>query len=520
MKTTKKLLALLLATTFVGSLTSLAACGPNSNSSGNLPSVKVEDWKDESVSGKLGIRVWKGGYGTAWLDNVAAGFMQHYPNVEVNVAPSEERSQVMSETTSGVATKYDVFFSEAILTQYTQHLIDLADVYNYQWEGEEKKIVDKIDPAYIDAFTVGGVKSLLPAFTGTYGLTYNTQWIEEFPVTTDGLIDLCDDLKADGVTPIVFGQTDYWNYAYSSWFAQYEGLTTYKNAQVGRNAEGKIDPTVSYLDGGLKAMQVVEDLLWYENGRIATDSTGLQFIIAQREFLKEEKAAMMCMGSWMINEMSRHLDGSYDFKMAKFPVISSIVDKCTTIADDAELTALVKAIDAGATTLTGDGYEVNQADFDKVAEARGFIYVGGEAANACIPKVSKNQELAKLFLKYMYSDEGIMLHAKAQCGNTLPVLGYDFMDELGEMDAKKKTFLETSYKIMFNSNKFFNLYYPGVSPYYQTEGMLFENIFGSKNAADRTRATQLFTNRKNLWSNNNHAKYYLQMQMAGLSTED
>lgn len=515
----KKIGSLLLAGI---SVVIFASCGKSNNEGSDLPDdIEVSEWTDESVNGTLGIRVWKGGFGTLWLENVAAGFKKHYPNVSISVKPSEERKQVYSEIVSGLETKYDVFFSEALVKEQTDYLIDLSEVYDFQWEGEDRKISEKINPTMIDACTVNVKPYMVPSYAGgMYGIVYNTQWIEDFPVTTDGLLELCETLKGNSVTPIVFGQADYWNYAYSIWFAQYEGVQTVLNAQIGRNTEGKIDPTVAYLEGGLKSMQTVEDFLWYENKNIAADSTGLQFIIAQRQFLKEEKAAMMCNGSWMMNEMYRHLDGNYDFKMAKFPVISSIKEKCTTIADDKELTALINAIDNGQTALSGEGYEVNQADFDKIKEARSLIYSSGEAATGVITKASKNQELAKLFLKYLYSDEGIKLMAQSQCGATLPVVGYDFSKELGDMDAKTESFLTSSYNIIFNSTVFLNNASAAVTPYYSTNGSTYEILFGSKNSADRVRAAQLYEQRKTLWSANNYSKFYEEMNRAGLSVTD
>ena len=69
-------------------------------------------------------------------------------------------------------------------------------------------------------------------------------------------------------------------------------------------------------------MQVCEDLLWYENGYIKKDSTGLQFINAQREFLKgenyapsnvEDASAYSKVIYLILQEFSEHKD---DYKVA------------------------------------------------------------------------------------------------------------------------------------------------------------------------------------------------------------
>ena len=101
---------------------------------------------------------------------------------------------------------------------------------------------------------------------------------------------------------------------------------------------------------------------------------------------------MMYNGSWLFNEMQLMFPNGtdYDFKMMKVPVISAITDKCTTIENDAELAALVRAIDAGETDLAGDGYEVNAADFARVSEARNFFYAGSEGATGVVPINARN----------------------------------------------------------------------------------------------------------------------------------
>ena len=112
--------------------------------------------------------------------------------------------------------------------------------------------------------------------------------------------------------------------------------------------------------------------------------------------------------------MRRHKEGEKDVENRRN---SESVSWQHTVEDDAELSALIKAIDSGSATLTGTGYEVNQTDFDRVKEARNFCYLGAEGSNACIVNSSEvNSGLAKLFLKYLYSDDGIKNFAYSKCG--------------------------------------------------------------------------------------------------------
>ena len=256
-------------------------------------------------------------------------------------------------------------------------------------------------------------------------MMYNTNLVdeEEIPVTTDELLDLCSLLKGRSVTPLIFSgelTEKYYDFFYYQLYAQYQGLEEYNIAQNGKIIDGSgkavFDVSSTYQQGALEAAQVIEDLLWYNNNNIVKTSTALNFGEAQVQYLSDEAAAMMFNGSWLMNEMGAYV-GDSDFSLFRIPVVSAIKDRCTTVEDDAELSALIKAIDSGSATLTGTGYEVNQTDFDRVKEARNFCYLGAEGSNACIVNSSEvNSGLAKLFLKYLYSDDGIKNFAYSKCG--------------------------------------------------------------------------------------------------------
>ena len=103
------------------------------------------------------------------------------------------------------------------------------------------------------------------------------------------------------------------------------------------------------------------------------------------------------------------------------PIISSIINNCPddTIADDAELSALIKAIDQGKTDLKGEGYDVSQKSFDKILEAR-FIVDGTSAGvSGVVPAYAKGKEIAFDFIRFMATDVGLGVFAKATSGATL-----------------------------------------------------------------------------------------------------
>lgn len=537
----KTFIASLLAVSAIGSMaacgkTEDASSGQNSASSGGGSSSvnePITPW-DESVSGALTLRVWEGGYGVKWLENVAAGFQQRYPNVSVDIKPTVERKTIFSEVAGGINTKYDIYFLDTNLRDYQDLLVDLSDVYESPAYGEEVAIGDKINSTFSRVYDGSkGAKIGIPAYTGTYGVVYNTEYISDFPVTTDGWKALCDEIKQDYGTAmyslIFSGDTgvNYWHPVADTFVAQYLGLQAYDYMQVGRNAQGALDPTVSYDISQLYAAQAIEDLLWYENGYIDPLSTGYQYLQAQDEFMAFGSAAMMVNGSWMMTESDTVLDSvEFDFAMAKVPVLSAIIKHadCATIADDAELTALIKAIDKGDKSLSGNGYDVDQKAYDHVAEARNIAYASGEGSGAFVPKKvgAERNALAKLFLKYMYSEEGIIKFTQACNGAILPLKAemQPDMSILPDFNPKAATFLESAYEIAMNSN--LTIRRNGVAAItsfvYPSTAGCYEVMFGSTDASDRMRAQAGYDAKKTEWSANNYEKWYMEMQAKGLAT--
>lgn len=482
---------------------SMAACGGGGSSFQS----EVVDLEQDILSGSLNIRVWDGGFGLKWLDNVIVEFNEKYPDVDIEVFDSTERQQVFGDIV-GKGEKYDIIFSDALLSDYAEECLEpIDDVYAYTNKGESSSVGDKLIDIYREYLNNKGHYYQLPSQVGTYGIVYNNDYIkdDQIPVTTEELKALCTTIK--GVKPFIFSGeagTNYWNYIYSTWFAQYEGRAAYSAALSGQIIDEtgalKYDPKSTYLDGSLKAMQVCEDLLWYSNNNIVTNSTGLQFIIAQRDFLKGQ-AAMMYNGSWLFNEMELMFPNGpeSDFKMMKVPVISAIREKCTTIEDDAELAALVRAIDAGETSFDG----VNEADFATVKDARSFFYAGAEGATGVVPINARNKQLAKRFLSFMYSEAGIEAHASSMVGCILPVKNFNV-----DIDTDN-TFMETSYQILLNNEVFFNNPVIAVEPTCtETVAGMIEKQFGSQNSADRTRAVDSFEAKKTLWTQNDNEKFW------------
>lgn len=524
MKKAGKFLAVALTALFAIPFAACSSRGTQGREEENI------DGPDTEITGTLNIRFFEGGFGDVWLRSVVSGFNKKYPNVSVEIYPTTERLVLMAEIV-GQNTDYDLYFSEIDLSGYTDKLMNLNDVYAYKWEGEEQSIGEKITPAVSSIYARNdGNYYNLPSYVGAYGMAYNVNYIseEDIPVTTDEMLELCDTLRGNNITPLIFSggvNEKYYDFMYYQLYAQYEGLEAYNAAQDGQiiNAQGEkvFDISSTYQQGALEAAQVLEDLLWYDNNNIVKTSTALNFADAQVQFLSDESAAMMFNGSWLMNEMAGFVDDE-TFSMFRIPVISAIRDKCTTVENDAELAALVDAIDAGSKALTGEGYEVNQADFDRVEEARNFCYLGSEGSNACIVDSDQiNSGLAKLFLKYLYSDQGIRDFTYSQCGAVLPIDGIDCVEMIeSETGNRLSAFYVSAYE-MLSLNKFCNKQLAAIDmSCVDEQAQCFERQFGSQNAKDRTRAAVSFEARKTLYTANDGEEYWDALFEHGLITAE
>lgn len=358
---------------------------------------------------------------------------------------------------------------------YPNYFEPLTEVYNHIPEGESRPIKEKMLDSYEKTFNLkDGVKYTTDTYYsaswmgGNIGIVYNSKMFTTkgwtIPATTDELLALCDQILATSFTStnknslgesidiVPFGYCvadSYWTYVYHQWWAQYDGVQSYINFYKGQNLDGEYTYEIANTRGRLETIRLMDKLLGtykkegnqvvarsnvYCDPNLATRT----FVDTQATFLNAEKArvnkngatsyAMMPNGDWLESEMSANFgsqlaSGEIEFKMMKTPVISTIINHADcegTIADDAELKALIVAIDQGSTALSGEGYSVSQKAYTKIKEAR-TLSLGNWQNNIYIPAFATAKENAKDFLKFFYSDEGVKIFADATNGQNLPV---------------------------------------------------------------------------------------------------
>lgn len=494
-KSTKKYMSLLLAG--VMSLSCLAGCG------GKGGSGKVSG--DQTV---IRMKYWQAGLGTEWLDNVIKGFETKYPEYKISLEKSSSEGALTASLGYEDIDETDLYLCTK---NYNGKgvLEPLDDVLDSKADGESKTIREKFSDSYLKLETnEDGKVYNLTYGGGIVGIYYNKKMFDEagikqVPRTTDELVLACDTLVADGKKAFChFKPAGYWeDYMGDVFFTQYDGLDYVLNRFYGCVDDAGNSPSLDVFtkeDGRYEAIKVMSQICTPEytmTGSNTYDHTTVQTMWLQGE------AAMMVNGTWIGSEMSS-VKEIEDIAMMKTPVVSSIVDKLTTITTDKQLRSVISAIDEvtdgtkeESAYKQGDNYVVDDltvsaADWNYVRAARNTMSMNATGLSAYIPVYSKGKEGAKEFLRYLYSDEGYTIYANS-LGQTLPLT----LDS-GELDTSKWSALaQEQAKIFDTTEQFISMYNAGKHQIFSAGGARWKSLattycnrFSSSNTGDRLTA--------------------------------
>ena len=421
----------------------------------------------------LTINIFEGGYGTDFIDALADIFEDENPGITVKKNVIYNASDAITEFLSGVA-KTDIYFTRGEIfryvsqpmvlngTSYTYAIEDLTDLFfNEDIPGEEVTIAEKMSEEFLDFSSYTYKDDTTKYFTvpwapGQMGIIINkkvwkSSWV--IPNTTDELIDLCKQIKNEGVYPFVYCLDDpYWNLFSPVWAAQYDGLEAMENFWNGYDADGnRYVPEIFLYQGFLESLKVMEELLKESNGFMHPYSKTLDFTSTQNYFIDPQyNIAMTVNGDWLNRELLKNYTADeIDIELIKAPVVSALADKLG-IGNEV-MSAVIDAIDDGTTVPDVDstkGYSDDEV-IAAIREARGINISASGAHQAWIPAYSNSKENAKKFLQLMASDRGIEAYVKATNGHILP---YDY-DYFGNSELKEimSPFLKSVNQLIIDS---------------------------------------------------------------------
>ena len=500
-------------------------------------------------AGKLVIRPFGGGYGTTWLTAIAKQFEKD-TNIDVDVKPAATNTGDWESEIDSGSCSIDLFFDNAAGLKYAtkngmtvkgvtydSYLADLTDVYNSKVPGEDVLYKDKMFGAveqyynfdskydyatktYSEASETG--KYYTTSWGGgTIGLVVNmekwdTAW-GNLPNTTDELVALCDKILASNADksvmtkeyPFVYSlETSYWKFAFENWATQYLGEDGYNAYYNGYDKNGnRFTKELLRYDAFLEGLEILETCLKPRgsdgnSGYSHPNSTSINFTEAQFKLLNVGGGIMQPNGNWLISEMAANYPNAQtmNVQFMKMPVVSSIIDVLpdSSVENDAELSALIKAIDANSKALTGEGYSVTQNDYDRVEWARKLVIASFGIQGAYIPAYAKNVENAKQFLLYLAKDSSLDIYYKETMGSTMP-----FTHDYSNSGYEASNFIKSEQKLIkegnitcgaFGETKFAFFSRTGFNPismpysYYNTT----ETYFSAINANDRKTAAEVF----------------------------
>ena len=546
MKNAKKLITLCLAlcvsfTTLLGGF----GCNKTNNDSGPYANETLE------------IFVVNAGYGRDWLYDTIDEFKKQdwvnekYPNLKV-LEPSWNTSSnfIDSKITSGLkGNTIDLMFSCAsVASQYEKkdsstgnyYFEDLDEsVFDATIPGENVTVKSKMNPQVYAQTNIilkdkSQVRFAMPWINGMMGFMYNQDKIDTvfgenyvMPRTTNEFVECVKTLKNDlpqfpGAqyeidAPFIFaGMTRYFNANFQVWWAQYEGLSQYENFWNGVNEDGVFSNEIFAQTGRLRSLEVCESLVEKDLGYNHELCTTGQYQEVQANFLAGRTGVFMPVGDWLITE-AYGMNITAEIRMMKTPVISSIVEKLSSIKTDEQLAYVVQCVDEQKDYETAKagykfGVELKKADYDYVKSARNMMYrmTGHEAF---VPSYALGKEVAKDFLIFMASDIGIKAFGKSTYGHQTP---YNYTPSEEEFNSycplqqDHHEYLKTA--ILLPPESIFKLnYMGGVNPMTKCPAIL--SAFAQTSKASRKSASKVYQDDINLYT---EGYFNMKLDLAGL----
>jgi len=400
-------------------------------------------------SGTISVHYSAGGFGKEWMSKITTDY-KALTGITVKWVPSYTTGEIQGLLVNQQNKNAIVMpLLNMYQAQDAGRLEDLTDVYNAIPEGETVAIKDKMNQSlyeYIEA--ADGKRYQMFGSNSVSAFCYNIDTLNEafgkgnweLPRTTNELLELAKQLKQKGYYAFSasVGINYYWDYVGNVWWAQYEGIESYRNYFSGKywdaaSNEWKLGVQINDATGRKYALETLGNLMSKTNGYMHQLSNQMGFEEAQAAFLSNgfrddgKKVAFMVNGDWLENEMASWLlQNPQNVGMMRSPVISKIIEKLDTVTTEAQLSAVIKAVDEGKTSYDG----VSEKDFATIRDARLMGYTATPNYPIGIPSYlpEKTKQLAKDFLVYLYSDRAQKIYASELQGLTMPA-GFNVLND-------------------------------------------------------------------------------------------
>ena len=285
--------------------------------------------KDQEITLKMCVN--EQGIGQVFLDNAVAGFMEKFPNVTIEVSSEPDAMTVIDAKVQAgdINDMFDIIESDDAKYIAAGKLEPQDDLWERSpYDRSDVTMRELTTDTYYEFSFVSGWPdgerhvAAFPCQGGTGGgLFFNKAQFEENgwnqdPKTWQEFLDLCADIRADGVDPIVVTgvYTDYMNNAFGAKpfeLAERDGnLETFTENY--RNWEMPLYTTPEFKETFEKISEVGK------NGYFADGLAALNHTQAQMKLL-QGTAAMCITGTWVGNEMADATPEGFEWGYMSIP---------------------------------------------------------------------------------------------------------------------------------------------------------------------------------------------------------
>lgn len=355
-KVVRKLMALALVSAMATSM--LAGCG-SSDDSGKDSGKDADKGSEETV---LKVAAFEGGNGTQIWEDIVKAFEESHDGVKVELEMSSELDKDLTKAIQNGDVPDVVYYNLGSESGFTETMLkeeaiaDISDVFDD--ELKDKMLDGILDGTDAQPYGDGKIY-LAPIFYTPTGFWYNATLVGEgkqyeIPTTWDEFFALGEQAKKDGHALFTFPTTGYFDATIYAMLAQAGGLDFYNDAL-------KYDANTWTSDEGKKVLDTVAKLVgkdYTQEDTVSNANADGGFKINQQNVI-DGKALFMPNGNWVIGEMAASTPEDYEWGMMGVPKWSE---------------------------------DESQA-----------VYTFTE--QMWVPADAPNMDLAKEFVKFMYSDE-------------------------------------------------------------------------------------------------------------------
>lgn len=355
-KVVRKLMALALVSAMATSM--LAGCG-SSDDSGKDSGKDADKGSEETV---LKVAAFEGGNGTQIWEDIAKAFEESHDGVKVELEMSPELDKDLTKAIQNGDVPDVVYYNLGQPSGFTETMLkeeaiaDISDVFDD--ELKDKMLDGILDGTDAQPYGDGKIY-LAPIFYTPTGFWYNATLVGEgkqyeIPTTWDEFFALGEQAKKDGHALFTFPTTGYFDATIYAMLAQAGGLDFYNDAL-------KYDANTWTSDEGKKVLDTVAKLVgkdYTQEDTVSNANADGGFKINQQNVI-DGKALFMPNGNWVIGGMAASTPADYEWGMMGVPKWSE---------DESQ-----------------------------------SVYTFTE--QMWVPADAPNMDLAKEFVKFMYSDE-------------------------------------------------------------------------------------------------------------------